>query len=250
MRAEVHQEHIELAERHWWFRARREIFAGLLDEFVAVPEGASILDLGPGGGSNLPILRGRGRVTVLDMDRGSLRNCAEQGARELLCADANNPPLSASCFDLLCALDVLEHLEDDRRALREWRQLLRPTGQMMLSVPALPILWGRQDLLSGHYRRYRRGELRDKLENAGFEIQRLSYFNFLLFPPILLMRLLMRPFIGKKHVGSDFSTPRFGLDGLLYKLFATEGNWLKHRNLPIGVSLIAIVRPAPQSLTS
>ncbi len=244
MRSEVHQEHIELAEGHWWFRARRKIFAQLLDAFVRVPEKANILDLGPGGGSNLPILRDRGSVSVLDLDQGSLRNCAENGASELICADASHPPLAKASFDLICALDVLEHLEDDQGALQSWRELLVPSGRLLLSVPALPILWGRQDVLSGHFRRYRRAELKSKLEAAGFKLQRLSYFNSLLFPPILLIRLLMRPFLGRQHRGSDFGTPRFGLDGVLYRLFAAEGSWLLRRNLPIGVSLVAIASPA------
>ena len=243
MRAEVHQEHIDLAERHWWFRARRKIFAGLLDQFVQLPKQARILDLGPGGGSNLPILRDRGAVTVLDLDRGSLKHCAEHGAVQLICADANAPPLADGQFDLVCALDVLEHLEDDEGALRAWQRLLRPDGKLLLSVPALSILWGRQDMLSGHHRRYRRTELSRKLEAAGFRIQRLSYFNFLLFPPILVIRLLMRPFLSSRQRQSDLSASSHGLGGLLYHLFAAEGNWLKRRNLPIGVSLVALAGP-------
>ena len=119
---------------------------------------------------------------------------------------------------------------------------------MLLTVPALPVLWGRQDVLSGHKRRYRRGELERRLREAGFAIERLTYFNTLLFLPILAVRLCMRPFLGRTSAGgggSDFSVPSFGLSGLLYRLFAAEGSWLVRRNLPLGVSLLAVARPEP-----
>jgi SAM-dependent methyltransferase len=234
----VHREHRQRAE-HWWFRARRAIFARLLDELIALPRNARILDVGPGSGVNLPVLGPRGKVTVLDVDRGSLEHCRASGAHAVVLGDATRPPFADGVFDLVCALDVVEHLEDDRAALAACRRLLVPGGHLLLTVPALPLLWGRQDVLSGHWRRYRRRELEQRVREAGFSIRKLTYFNTLLFPPILAVRLAMRPFLRwTRSGGSDLIAPSFGFDRVLYRAFAAEGPWLVRRRLPIGVSLL------------
>lgn len=244
MRAVVHAEHLEAD--HWWFRARRTIFTRVLDEHVRLPENARILDVGPGSGVNLPVLRDRGRVTVLDVSRFSLETCLREGAGSVVQADAQRPPFQDGAFDLICALDVIEHLDDDERTLRECRRLLAPDGWLLVSVPAFPLLWGRQDVLSEHKRRYRRGQLAARLHGAGFRIERASYFNTLLFPPILATRLAMRPFLDASvRRGSDLAVRLpFGLDGLFYRLFACERHWLARRSFPYGVSQLALARPA------
>ena len=232
---------------HWFFRARRRIFACVLDELVSLPSGARVVDLGPGSGVNVPVLRGRGRLTVVDVSTRSLMDCAARGAHELVLGDATRPPFASGSIDLVCAFDVLEHLPEDGLALREVRRVLKPGGCLALSVPAWRILWGRQDVLSEHLRRYGKASLGALLEQSGFQVERLTFFNCLLFPPILVMRLLMRPFLRwSAGGGSDFSTPTpFGLDRLLYRLFAAEARWLARRDLPLGVSLLAIARPLP-----
>lgn len=238
MKDVVHREY-QQQSAHWWFRARRTIFARLLDELIRPPAAARILDVGPGSGINLPVLRGRGPVTVLDTSRASLEHCRAAGADAVVQGDAMRPPFAPASFDLICALDVVEHLEHDREALAALRKLLRPGGHLLLSVPALPILWGRQDVLSGHCRRYRKRELEQRVQQAGFTIRKLSYFNTLLFPPILAVRLAMRPFLRWTREGrSDLAAPSLGLGGVLYRGFAAEAPWLVKHRLPIGVSLL------------
>lgn len=248
MQAVVHDEHLE--RDHWWFRARRRIFARCLERLVPRTPGGWILDLGPGSGVNLDVLSNHGRLVSLDLSQRSLSTCrqvaAELGASSALTrADATRLPFLDHSLPLVCALDVLEHLPDDLATLREARRVLKPDGHLLLSVPAHPWMWGRQDVLAEHVRRYRRSELRAKVEAAGFEWVRLTYFNALLFPPIALVRLLMRPFLAHSTKrGSDLSVKLpFGLDGLLYWSFALEAGWLPRRNLPWGVSLLGLARP-------
>lgn len=250
MRSVVHDEHLE--RDHWWFRARRRIFARFLDHH-GLPAGAAIpwiLDLGPGSGVNLDVLAARGRLVSLDLSARSLETCAALGRQlgattELTRADATRLPFQSGSLPLVCALDVLEHLPDDRAALAEIRRVLRPDGRLLLSVPAHPWMWGRQDVLAEHVRRYRRRELTERLEAAGFEILKLSYFNTLLFAPIALVRLLMRPFLARSvQRGSDLSVRLpLGLDATLYWSFAVEAGWLTRRDLPLGVSLFGLARP-------
>jgi len=233
---------------HWWVRGRHDIFARLLDKLVSLPEGGRILDVGPGYGVNIPLLRERGRLCVLDTDASSLDSCRTLGATDLVRGDANRLPLADASVHLVSALDVIEHLDDDLEALREFRRVLQTSGWLLLTVPALGILWGRQDVLSEHRRRYRRHQLREQLAAAGFEVARLTYFNTLLFPPILAVRLLMRPLLGRavRSGRSDFGFPLpLGLNGLLHRLFAAEAGWLVRHDLPVGVSLLCLARPAP-----
>ena len=250
MQNAVHQEHVSLLESHWWFRARRDIFARFIAANVQLPERATVLDVGPGSGANLPLLGPLGAVDVLDIDDGSLRECRTRGARAVVRGDAQKPPFVAGGYDLICLLDVLEHLDDDVACLRAMRSLLRKqSSRVLVSVPALPLLWGRQDVLSEHRRRYRRRQLNERLEAAGLVVERSTYFNSLLLPPILAVRLAMRPFLGRvekqlESAKSDLSMPAFGLTELLFQTFAIEGRWLARRDLPIGVSLLALARAA------
>ncbi|MFO1052150.1 MAG: class I SAM-dependent methyltransferase [Planctomycetota bacterium] len=244
MRECVHEEYRSRARDHWWFRARRSIFDTFLDPIAPVGAGARILDIGPGSGVNLPVLAPRGRVTVVDFDRDSLAACAAQGADPVRC-DATALPWTDASFDLVCALDVLEHLDEDRPALAEMNRLVTPRGRLLLTVPALRVLWGRQDVLAEHRRRYRRRELRDLLHESGFVIERMTYFNTLLFPAILLARIAMRPWLGRTVAAgrSDLSVRApFGADALLERVFAAERHWLARHDLPIGVSLLALAR--------
>ena len=247
MKRVVHEEHLD--SDHWWFRARRSILSGFLDALVPLPARARMLDIGPGSGVNLPVLRGRGEVTVVDLSRFSLDSCRAAGAAGVVQADATHPPFHTHSFDLVCALDVLEHLPDDRAALRQIRRILKPDGWLLVSVPALRVLWGRQDVLSEHYRRYLRGQLEERLLSSGFRVERLSYFNSVLFAPILSVRLAMRPFLRWSVRGGSDLGMRLppGLDALLYRLFAMEGPWLVRRDLPVGVSLLALARPGVSS---
>jgi SAM-dependent methyltransferase len=243
MHQSIHDHHRQ-SSAHWWFRARHQIFGAILDGCVELPQVCRILDVGPGSGINLPVLQRYGSVTVLDGDLDSLRNCLDSGSTGAH-GDAARLPFADGTFQLTCALDVLEHLDDDRVALAEMQRVTAPGGYLLLSVPALMILWGRQDVLSHHKRRYEREPLRDLLKGAGFELRRLTYFNSLLFAPILFWRLISRPFLAQAQARQksdlDVKVP-FGLEHLLYRIFASEARWLRTRNFPVGVSLLALCK--------
>ncbi|MBL8765834.1 MAG: class I SAM-dependent methyltransferase [Planctomycetes bacterium] len=248
MKATVHEVYRGEAD-HWWFAARRAIFGRVLDAWLRGKTVRRVLDLGPGFGVNAPVLTPRGRWIPLDVATPSLNGCRASGPALPVCADATRPPFRSGSLDLICALDVLEHLDDDEAALRAWRDAIAPDGTLLLSVPAFQVLWGRQDVLSEHRRRYRAPQLRARLEAAGFTVRHLTYFNFVLFVPILVVRLLMRPFLARSVAagGSDLSMPVPLVGGLLRTLLATERFWIARHALPFGVSLLAVATPTARA---
>jgi SAM-dependent methyltransferase len=168
--------------------------------------------------------------------------------RSHICAlfqgDACQLGLPDNTFDLVTALDVLEHCEDDVGALAEIYRVMTPGGICCLTVPALMLLWSNLDRVAHHFRRYTTRELCAKARKVGFQIHKLSYANTWLFPALLAMRLLQRlmqtPDSGASQL--DFAMPSQWLNRLLTAIFASEASWLAVANLPIGSSAIAVLQ--------
>lgn len=212
-------------ERHPWFVRRRELFAGM----VAGGEHERILDVGCGTGAFLEHLRGLGfrRLTGVEPS-AALRQ------RFRLRDAPIHERIPDGEFDVVFMLDVLEHIDDDRAALAQVRERLRPGGRFFLSVPAHPFLWSRHDEVNLHRRRYRRAELVAKLEGAGFGITKLSYWHMFAFPPIAAMRVLgLGGSRGDLELGNAFTL------GILGGLLGAENRLARRFDLPFGVSLIA-----------
>jgi SAM-dependent methyltransferase len=157
----------------------------------------------------------------------------KQGAAEAL-------PYADGSFDLVTGLDVVEHLDDDLAGLREMRRILTRDGRALVFVPAFMFLWGVQDDISNHRRRYTLKGLKQVLGEAGFEIERASYANISFFAPILLGRLFMRA-TGVRPESENNITIGF-LNGALGKLFGAESGLLRYLNFPFGVSIICVAR--------
>jgi SAM-dependent methyltransferase len=233
---------------HWWFVGRRRILLQVLDRYLGHngSHERRILDVGCGTGTMLTYLAAFGRAEGVDIDEEAIGYCRERGLENVRLGEADKLPFDDGTFDLVTALDVVEHLDDDGSALREMRRVLRQGGLLLVTVPAHMFLWGDQDEVNMHRRRYAPAELRERLLSNGFEVLRLSHMNALLFPPIALARLLrraehrLRP--GIPHE-SDFRYPAPPpVNFMLSHLFAAEGPILRRVDIPIGVSILALAQ--------
>ena len=173
--------------------------------------------------------------------------CHARGESRVRKLESERLPFADSSVDLITALDVLEHIEDDRATLREIQRVLRPGGVLLATVPAYGWMWGAQDEISHHFRRYDASDLRRKIPEAGLDLRRITHFNSILFPPIALIRLARKLLPARGEVKSDFEMTQEGpTNRLLARVFSSEAGWLRRRSLPFGVS-IQIVAARPES---
>lgn len=227
-----------LGADHWWFEGRRRILRSLLQD-VDRPREPRIYDVGCGSGQNLSLWREFGEVVAVDPSPVALAWCRDK-ADGVLQGTLEQLPLATDSVNWLVATDVLEHLADDTVGARELARVLQPGGLGVVTVPAFSWLWGVQDEATHHFRRYSPSQFRQLLTDAGFRIERFSFFNTLLLPVIALGRGLIRITGIRPESENNLNAP--GLNGLLKAIFSSEMIWLRHFDLPIGVSLLALVR--------
>ncbi len=236
----------EAEERHFWFRGSRAVIFDWVDRAIAEMGACRrAVDVGAGTGGVLAGLGERADAWGVEYHEAGARFCA---GRCLRVAQGRLPmlPFADDTFDLAVSLDVFEHIEDDIAAMAEVRRIVRPGGRLIATVPALQWLWSEHDEALHHHRRYERNEFDARLRRAGFQIERLSFYNATLLPPIAAVRMvgnIMRRVVGPGPApSSDVSIPPAPINEALAALFASERHMLRRGRLPIGASLIADLR--------
>src|ERR1044071_2175485 len=229
-------------QSHWWHIGRRRILSGFVEEICrkVTDRRPRILDVGCGTGANLLMLSKYGDAEGVDISEDALAFCRERGLDKVKLGAAEELPYEDGTFDLVTAFDVVEHMDNDLAGLKEMRRVLRPGGRVLLFVPTFMFLWGLQDDVSHHRRRYRLSQLRRVLERAGFEIERSTYANITFFLPILLVRKLMQLTGIKAESENNINVPAF--NGALGRLFGAESWFLRRMNLPFGVSGLCVAK--------
>ncbi|SHK11024.1 class I SAM-dependent DNA methyltransferase [Hymenobacter psychrotolerans] len=241
------QKYHQLEEQHWWFTGRRDAVRKLIHS-LQIPASASILEIGCSAGPLQQILKADGyqRLTGIDISENAIALAKERGIPNVSVMDGAQLEFADASFDLLIASDVLEHIEDEERAVREWSRVLRPGGRMIVFVPAFQMLWTRHDEVNHHFRRYTGAHLRGVLQKAGLHLERSSYWNSTLFFPTSMMRLakriLPRPATTEPTDTGDLKQFPGWINSALSRLLKTENTLLKHAPLPVGVSVFAIAR--------
>lgn len=229
----------EVEGTHWWFVGRRRLFGRELMR-AGLPVNARTLDVGTSTGSNLRLLRDAGftNVTGLDMSPDAIRFCESKGFGPVRQGSVCAMPFPDASFDLVLATDIIEHVDDDALALTEVVRVLAPGGRVLITVPAFPSLWGLQDEVALHKRRYRLSPLLDLVRRVGLRPAETYYFNYLLFAPIWLARQVIRYARIDLRSEGEVNTP--ALNALLKGIFRADVSTARLLRPPFGVSILVL----------
>lgn len=250
MKHEYYKEYYELERNHWWFKARERIIVNYIKELVnknKLPlENLKILNVGCGPGRSSEYLSEFGKVTSIEYDEFCCEFAKEQTGLDIINGSITELPFEDNTFDLVCAFDVIEHVEDDQLAVNELKRVTKKEGLVLITVPAFMSLWSHHDVINHHFKRYKENEIKAlfKKTNNGEEVFS-SYFNFFLFLPIYFFRKVSNLLkLGEKRegAGSDFESFNNGfLNKILYKIMCFERHFIKRKiSLPVGVSFLYI----------
>ena len=231
----------EVQKKHWWFVSKKKIVLDFIDRYLSTNDNHKILDIGCGSGLMLNALEQIGDTYGMDMSDEAInfsREIFSGTVKKGMLPD--NIPYDEEYFSIVIALDVIEHVNDDRASLAAIRSHIVEGGQAIISVPACMFLWSEHDVLNEHKRRYTLEELKGKLIEAGFTIEKISYFNTFLFPLISLVRMINN--LLKRKGASEIDLPHPAINFIVEKIFSLEKYFLRIMNFPIGVSVLAVVR--------
>ncbi len=233
---------------HWWFRWRYELITGLVGGLNPSPT-FRILDAGCGTGQMLRHVSQFGHAVGVDSSPEAIHFAASRDVDRLVLGSIFDLPFAPDSFDCVLSLDVIEHVDDDRELVRALFSVVKPGGHLIVTVPAFQALWSEHDEVNWHKRRYRSGQLERLLHETGLEIERMTYCNTFLFGPILAARKLKNL---KNRViprrdraalpDSDLNELPKPLNEALFWLMRAERRFMRRRDLPFGVSLLAIAR--------
>jgi len=241
MNIEMYRIFFEIQKKHWWFVTRKNVVLDVIKRYLAKNEQIKILDIGCGSGLMLTSLDKMGETYGMDMSDEAIRFSKEIfNGRVEKGALPDQLPYEKDFFDLITALDVIEHIDNDTDSISAIRSLLAPGGKAVFTVPAYMFLWSPHDEINEHKRRYTLPELKKKLVDAGFTVEKISYYNTFLFPVVFIVRMLNNGL--KRYGASDMDMPSTPLNYVLKKIFGIEKYLLRYFNLPFGISVLAVVR--------
>ena len=238
MEREVYEAMAEHDERHWWYRARRQVVAELIRRKVSLPEGARLLEIGCGTGHNLTMLGEFGSVDALEVDPIARGMAEKRLGRTVL-----SSPLPAlegvpdDTYDMVAALDVVEHIPDDKAALEGISRVLKPGGKLLMTVPAHQWMWSAHDVVNHHQRRYSKRDFKRLVNESPLKLESIGYLNSLLFPLALAQRLASK-LTGNED--ANLAPPAEPINQVLERVFALERRVIGRIPLPPGLSLFAV----------
>ena len=237
MEKSIYLNHIYNENKHWWFKARREILNKQIKKY-STKKKMSILDFGSGSGTNIYMLSKFGEVDVYEKDNKTSNFLKKKFNR-------NGIKIIKKCFskkkyDLILAADVIEHIKNDKKIVNNLNKILKKNGLIIVTVPAYQFLFSKKDQALKHFRRYNRNRL-EKLFNSDFKTLKISYYNSLLFIPIAIAIIFFK-LINRQFINEVEKKPNNILNYIFYSLFKLEKFILKYFNFPFGISIISVFK--------
>jgi ubiquinone/menaquinone biosynthesis C-methylase UbiE len=235
----------DIEQTYWWFVGKQFLVRRILQRLPLNKRRQDrILDIGCGTGIILKLLENFGVSYGAECSPEAIQFLRHRGLNLIVRSDVDQSvPFKDNTFSAITCLDVLEHLDNDFKLLKEMGRVCKPGGHVILTVPAFEILWSSHDIALRHKRRYTRKAMLERTGGLGYRVMKASYYNTILFLPVLIVRKL-RGFSGsKKHARSDFFLPIPNwLNTLLSSLFVFEICCLRFLNFFFGVSLLFVLQ--------
>ena len=231
-----------MEEAGWWVERRRKTLIDVMRKILQDKKEPRILDAGCGpGGTSIHFLP-FGIIFGTDFSISALRLAVKKGLQNVFRSTLTSLPIQNEVFDVIIALDVLEHFENDSKVLMELKKSLKQDGFLIITVPAFQFLWSEHDVALSHFRRYNISTLTKVLHDSGFEVIRVSYLGSLIFPMFAIYRILTRFRVKKENPKpTDPRFPQF-INHFLEKIMSLEIMLSKRFNLPFGISIICLAK--------
>ena len=236
-----------LEDEHWWYQGLRQLTVEHLTRAGVDGDTRCLLDAGCGTGGCYHVLRRRFPAISyvgIDVEPRALDHCRHRGLHTVIQGSVNQIPLRPASTDIVLCLDVLYFASiDPRAALQHFSHALKPGGLLILNLPAFQVLRGRHDRAVGIPQRFRRTQVRELVEQAGFRVIKTTYWNMTLFLPLMLWRWLSRSRRTSKPTSDLLRVPRW-LNAMLRGILAVEIWMTRWISLPLGSSVFLVGQKA------
>lgn len=244
------KEYYTLERKNWWFIVRRKILSERIGHLLQNPTNISSLNVGAATGTTSDMLTKFGNVMSVEYDKECCEFTRSFLSTPIIWGSITELPFENESFDLVCAFDVIEHVEDDTTAVNELYRVCKTGGYIAITVPAYMFLWGPHDVINQHYRRYTLKQVTSLLNNHNGSVVYKTYYNSILFVPIMLFRVLawmINLFKKKKETPASSDHEIFGTEGffnnILSGFFNIDYRLLKWGvRFPAGVSIMVFFK--------
>ncbi|MEF3279771.1 MAG: class I SAM-dependent methyltransferase [Elusimicrobiota bacterium] len=232
-------EYLKIDLDNWWFRSRNDIISYLLLSNFKDKK-IKIIDIGCAGGSLLFYLKKKGFENLYGMDNNkSIIGSKNFKNINIVLGDALKTEFKNDFFDVVISSDILEHIENDEKAIEETNRILKKGGIFIVFVPAFKFLWSYHDVINEHKRRYTKRDLVNIIEKHGFKILKASYWNFSFFIPALLIRWFKGFF---RIRSNDYYKLPYLINKFIILILKFENFILRFINFPFGVSVFVVAK--------
>lgn len=238
-------EYAALAERetsYWWHLGRLKIIQGYISRAIAKKTKPTILNVGSGTGGTIAMLESFGKTDNVETSDEAIAYMQRRGYANVIKARGISLPIADKAYDMIGAFDVLEHIDDDVAALREWKRVLKDDGCIIITIPAYQWLWSAHDVTLGHVRRYTTKQVRLVAEQAGLQPVRISYALSFSLPLVVGGRLAGKVCSSKINNSASYVDVPHWLNTLLTHLLYLEARLHQYMNFPAGTSVIAVLK--------
>jgi len=234
----------DFEKHYWWHKGKLSLLESLYEKYIGERKDLNILEVGCGTGEILNLLKKWGKVTGIDNSQEAISICQKRGFKDLYLADFNELDMADSSeeYDLVLALDVLEHIRDDVKAMKKAYKLLKPGGLFFVAVPAYKFLWSTHDEALHHLRRYHSLEINQKIKDSGFKILKSTHFVAILFFPIASVRLLNNFVRRRAYAKTHYLPLPKNINDLFIFLLKIEAKIIKNIYLPVGTTLVLVAK--------